>query len=150
MSMDYSGSGEIPKGLKTAEDPAYHVGKDVAIHSKRVEGMDGATGTVVGAYDTIAYSVTYTPTNGGKPVANHRWVIQEEIKDAGSEPLKQEEMVTLEADHMEGMLGAEAKIDSGRKTTVYMVDFTPTIGGPPVRNYKWFVERELSIRHYRR
>ncbi|MFU1794642.1 YdhK family protein [Paenibacillus azoreducens] len=148
--MHYSDSNEVPKGLKAAEDPMYHVGKDVVIHAKRVEGMDGATGTVVGAYDTIAYSVTYMPTNGGKPVPNHRWVIQEEIKDAGSEPLKQEEMVTLEADHIEGMMGAQAMIDTAKKTTVYMVDYIPTTGGPPVKNCKWFVERELSIRHYRR
>ncbi|GIO34568.1 MULTISPECIES: YdhK family protein [Paenibacillus] len=149
MSMHHSDSGEIPKGLKEAMSPTYHVGEHVVIHAKHMSGMNGATGKVVGAYDTIAYSVTYTPTNGGQPVKNHKWVIQEEIKDAGSKPLDQGTKVILEADHMEGMMGAQATIDTANRTTVYMVDYTPAKGGAPVKNHKWVVERELSERLYK-
>ncbi|MEK4358341.1 YdhK family protein [Paenibacillus sp. FSL M7-1455] len=150
MSMHHhSDSGEVPKGLREAEHPTYHVGDTVVIHAKHMAGMDGATGKVVGAYDTVAYSVTYTPTDGGKPVRNHKWVIQEEIKDAGNQPLEPGQNVILEADHMEGMMGAQATIETADRTTVYMVDYIPTNGGAPVTNHKWVVERELSERLYK-
>ncbi|KGP77876.1 MULTISPECIES: YdhK family protein [Paenibacillus] len=144
--MDHSGSGEVPEGIKEAENPTYKVGDEVVIHADHMEGMNGAKAKVVGAYDTVAYAVTFTPTTGGDPIPNHKWVIQEEIKDAGSEPLKPGTKVTLEADHMEGMMGAEATIDSAEKTTVYMVDYTPATGGNPVKNHQWLVESELSTK----
>jgi len=149
MNMHHSDDGEVPKGLKEAETPTYHVGDTVVIHAKHMAGMNGATGKVVGAYDTVAYSVTYTPTNGGKPVRNHKWVIQEEIKNAGNEPLEPGQHVILEANHMEGMIGAQATIETADETTVYMVDYVPTNGGTPVKNHKWVVERELSERLYK-
>lgn len=77
-------------------------------------------------------------------VENHKWIIHEEIKDAGGEPLKPGTEVTIEADHIEGMDSATAKVDSAEKTTVYMVDFTPTTGGEEVKNHKWVTESELS------
>ena len=39
--------------------------------------------TIAGAYDTYTYSVDYAPTTGGHPVTDHRWVVHEEIRDAG-------------------------------------------------------------------
>ncbi|KAF4324915.1 hypothetical protein G195_001744, partial [Phytophthora kernoviae 00238/432] len=144
--MDHSGSGEVPEGIKDAENPTYKVGDEVVIQADHMEGMNGAKATVVGAYDTVAYTVTFTPTTGGDPIPDHKWVIQEEIKDAGSEPLKEGDKVTLEADHMEGMMGAEATIDSAERTTVYMVDYTPATGGNPVKNHQWLVESELSTK----
>ncbi|OPG95174.1 hypothetical protein B2I21_28215 [Chryseobacterium mucoviscidosis] len=144
--MDHSGSGEVPEGLKESANPTYKVGDEVVIHASHMEGMDGAKANVVGAYDTVAYAVTFTPTTGGDPIPNHKWVIQEEIKDAGIEPLKPGTKVTLEAEHMEGMMGAEATIDSVEKTTIYMVDYTPTNGGNPVKNHQWLVESELSTK----
>jgi hypothetical protein len=73
-------------------------------------------------------------------------VVHEEIKNAGNEALKPGTTVTLEADHMPGMKGATATIDSAEHTTVYMVDFTPTTGGQPVKNHKWVTESELSTK----
>lgn len=49
----------------------------------------------------------------------------------------------MNADHMEGMNGATAVIDSAEQTTVYMVDFTST-SGEEVKNHKWVTESELS------
>lgn len=144
--MDHSSSGEVPVGLKVSENPTYKVGSKVIIHANHMEGMDGAEATVVGAYDTTAYVVSYTPTTGGEMVKNHKWVIQEEIKNAGAETLKPGTKATLEADHMEGMKGAKATIDSSEKTTVYMVDYTPTAGGNMVKNHKWVTESELSVK----
>ncbi|MFX3839288.1 YdhK family protein, partial [Streptococcus suis] len=76
----------IPPGLKSAGNPTYKVGSQAIIKSDHMEGMNGATATVVGAYDTTAYSISYTPTTGGPRVTNHKWVIHEEIKDAGPDP----------------------------------------------------------------
>lgn len=143
--MEHSGSSEVPKGLKVAENPTYEVGSKAVITDGHMKGMKGAEATIVGAYDTIAYAVSYTPTNGGEKVTNHKWVIQEEIPEAiDQEQLKPGTEVTLDASHMEGMKDAKATIDFGEKTTVYMIDFTPTTGGEKVTNHKWVTEDELS------
>ncbi|RYM06084.1 DUF1541 domain-containing protein [Sporolactobacillus sp. THM7-7] len=145
MDMDmHSSSGEVPKGLKEAKDPAFKVGSKAVIHADHMEGMNGAEATIVGAYDTTVYAVSYTPTNGGKRVTHHKWVIQEDIKDAGDKPFQPGEKVTLTADHMKGMKGATAVIDSAKQTTVYMVDYMPTTGGEKVTNHQWLTEDELS------
>ncbi|MEK5069725.1 YdhK family protein [Sporosarcina sp. FSL K6-1508] len=146
MEMNHSGSGEVPENLKEAKNPTYKVGSEAIIKSDHMEGMNGAVATIVGAYDTTAYAISYTPVTGGERVTNHKWVIQEEIKDAGDKTLEKGTEVTIEADHMEGMKGAKAEIDSAEKTTVYMVDYTPTTGGEKVMNHEWVTESELSAK----
>ncbi|WP_299092713.1 YdhK family protein [uncultured Metabacillus sp.] len=143
-NMDHSSSGEVPEGLKEAENPTYKVGSQAILETDHMEGMKGATATIVGAYETTVYVVTYTPTTGGDKVEGHKWVIHEEIKNAGEDPLEAGSEVTLEADHMEGMNEATAVIESAEETTVYMVDYTPTNGGEEVKNHKWVTESELS------
>lgn len=142
-SMNHSGSGEVPEGLKEADNPAYAAGTQAIIESDHMPGMKGAKATIVGAYDTTVYTISYTPTNGGPEVKDHKWVIHEELKDAGKEPLKPGAKAGVNADHMEGMNGATAVIDSAEQTTVYMVDFTST-SGEEVKNHKWVTESELS------
>jgi hypothetical protein len=142
--MNHSSSGEVPEGLKVAENPTYETGSQAILETDHMEGMKGAEATIVGAYDTTAYVVSYTPTTGGEKVENHKWVIHEEIKEAGDKTLEPGTEVTLEADHMQGMEGATAAIDSAEATTVYMVDYTPTTGGEKVENHKWVTESELS------
>ena len=142
-NMDMSSSGEVPEGLKEAENPKYPVGSKAIIQSDHMKGMKGAEATIVGAYDTTVYTVSYTPTTGGERVEDHKWVIHEELMDPGTEPLKPGEEVKTEAVHMEGMAGAPLEIDSAEQTTVYMVDFT-TIDGEKVTNHKWVTESELS------
>lgn len=144
--MEHSSSGQIPKGLKQEENPTYKVGGQAIIKADHMESMNGAKATIVGAYETTAYAVSYTPTTGGEKVKNHKWVIQEEIKNAGSETLEPGTEVTIEADHMEGMKGSTGTIDSAEQTTVYMVDYTPTAGGEEVKNHQWVTESELSIK----
>ena len=60
-SMNHNGSGEVPEGLKTAENPTYAVGTQAIIESDHMPGMKGATATIVGAYNTTVYSISYTP-----------------------------------------------------------------------------------------
>lgn len=144
--MNMSGSGKVPEGLKVEENPTYEVGSQAIINADHMEGMNGAEATIVGAYNTTVYTISYTPTNGGEKVENHKWVIQEEIKDTGNEPLESGTEVEIDADHMEGMEGATATIDSAEQTTVYMVDYTPTTGGEKVTNHKWVTESELSAK----
>jgi hypothetical protein len=144
--MDHSGSGEVPEGLKDAENPTFKVGDTAIINDDHMEGMKGAEATIVGAYDTTVYTISYDPTTGGERVTNHKWIIHEEVKDASDTPYKPGDEVIVEADHMEGMEGATATIDSAEQTTVYMVDFTPTTGGEKVTNHQWVTESELSAK----
>ncbi|MCI2256595.1 YdhK family protein [Domibacillus sp. PGB-M46] len=142
-NMNHSGSGQVPEGLEEAADPAYPVGSTAIIQHGHMDGMEGAEAKIVGAYDTTVYTVSYTPANGGDPVEDHKWVIHEEIEDAGDKPFAAGDEVTLAADHMEGMKGAPAMIDSAVDTTVYMIDFTTT-DGEEVTNHKWVTEDELT------
>ncbi|KAF1677688.1 hypothetical protein BTW01_17170 [Bacillus sp. SKDU12] len=144
--MEHSGSADVPKELQESKKPKYKVGSQVIINASHMKGMKGAEATVTGAYDTTAYEVSYTPTNGGQRVDHHKWVIQEEIKDAGDKTLNPGDQVILEASHMKGMKGATAEIDSAEKTTVYMVDYTSTTTGEKVKNHKWVTEDELSAK----
>ena len=107
-----------------------------------MEGMNGEEATIVGAFDTTVYSVSYIPTNGGEQVKNHKWVIYEEVQSENKGPLQQNSQVILNTNHMEGMKGAAATIDSIEETTVYMVDFTSSTG-EKVKNHKWVTESEL-------
>ncbi|MBD3919100.1 DUF1541 domain-containing protein [Paenibacillus sp. PR3] len=144
MDMEHSSSDKLPAGLKEANNPKFKVGSQAVILDDHMPGMKGATATISGAFDTTVYTVSYVPTTGGEKVTNHKWVIQEEIMNAGEKPFDKGEEVTLMADHMEGMNGAKATIDTAEQTTVYMVDYTPTTGGEPVKNHKWVTESELS------
>lgn len=142
--MDHSTSGEVPEGLKEATNPTFKVGSQALIKANHMEGMDGAVATIVGAYDTTVYRVSYTPTTGGERVTNHEWVIHEEVEDAGETPYSQGTEVILLDDHMEGMRGSTATIETAERTTVYMVDYTPTDGGETIMNHKWVTENELT------
>lgn len=144
MNMEHDESGELPEGIQEAENPEYAVGDEVTIQTDHMMGMNGAQGEIVGAFDTVAYEVSYTPTNGGDPVMNHKWVVQEEIADSGNDIIEDGTDVTLEAFHMEGMEGAEATIESSNDTIVYMIDYQPTNGGEVVKNHKWVTEDELA------
>ena len=142
--MSHSSSGEVPVGLAKAKNPTYPVGSEATINADHMGGMNGATATITGTFDTTVYTVSYTPTTDGEPVENHKWVIHEELEDAGEEPFNSGDAVILNADHMEGMDGANATIDSGEQTTVYMVSYTDTETGEEVTHHKWVTEDELS------
>lgn len=142
--MDHSSDGEIPEGLEKADEPTYAVGSTVTIKNGHMEGMEGAEAKIVGAYNTTAYAVNYTPTSGGDPVKNHKWIIHEELEEPGEAPLREGETAVTTADHMEGMKGAEVDIASSEDTTVYMIDYTPTNGVEKVKNHKWVTEAELE------
>ncbi|MFB1082616.1 YdhK family protein [Jeotgalibacillus sp. JSM ZJ347] len=141
--MNMSGSGEVPEGLGEAENPTFEEGDTAIITEAHMEGMEGAEATIVGAYHTVAYSISYDPTDGGERVEDHKWIIHEEITDATEEPYAEGDEVQVEAEHMEGMNGVTATIDSAEETTVYMIDFTLQ-SGEEVTNHKWVTEDELS------
>lgn len=142
--MVHDESGDIPEGLEEAADPAYPVGSQVVIQNDHMPGMEGAAGTIEGAFDTIAYEVTYPDTETGETVANHRWVVHEEMAGAQEEPYQVGDEVELEAYHMPGMQGASATIDAAEDTTVYMVTYTDTETGDTIENHKWLTEEELT------
>ena len=134
--------GPAPEGIEKASSPKYPAGTKVTLTADHMEGMDGANAMIAGAYDTYTYAVDFTPSAGGEPVKDHKWVVQQEIKDAGDERLADGTEVTLEAEHMEGMKGAKATIASSTEETVYMVDYESD--GMTMTNHKWVVESELK------
>ncbi|MEO4053984.1 YdhK family protein [Solibacillus sp. CAU 1738] len=135
----------LPTGLKAATNPKYPVGTKVVLKAKHKPGMEGAEATVVAAYDTTAYAVTYKPASGQPEVKNHKWVIHEELKDVNKKPYAVGEEVVIETDHLEGMKGATAKIEEAKPTTVYMVDYKSTTG-EEVKNHRWVTEDEISAK----
>jgi hypothetical protein len=134
--------GPVPAGMKTAAHPKYPVGNKVIVTADHMPGMKGAPGKVVGVYDTFTYAVTFTPTTGGMTVKDHKWVVQHEIKGAGSKRLAGGTKVVLTADHMPGMKGAHATIVSSTAQPVYVVDYTAN--GMTMKNHKWVVQDELK------
>lgn len=140
--MDHpADGGPVPEGMVEVADPRFPVGSQVVLTADHMHGMEGATATVVGAYDTYTYSATYRPTTGGALVEDHRWVVQEEIVDAGRDRIPNGATVTLAADHMSGMDGAEATIVSSTAETVYVVDYAAD--GMTMTNHKWVTESEM-------
>ena len=134
--------GAPPAGIEPAASPTYPVGTEVRIDADHMDGMAGATGVVSGAFTTTTYAVSYTPTTGGDPVVDHRWVVHEELSTADAAPLPVGTVVTLQAAHMPGMQGAQATISGATSETVYMVDFT--VDGTQFTRHKWVVESELA------
>src|SRR5699024_6126381 len=120
--MHPADGGPPPAGIEEAENPTHPVGTEVTLTADHMPGMDGATATIAGAFDTTTYSVSYTPTNGDAPVTDHRWVVHEELVDPGEAPLADGAKAVMTAEHMPGMKDAEATIDYSTQETVYMVD----------------------------
>ncbi|GAA1556744.1 YdhK family protein [Brevibacterium picturae] len=137
-----SDGGQPPEGIKEASDPTYAVGEEVTLTADHMPGMNGAKATISGAFDTTTYSVSYTPTDGGDPVKDHKWVVHEELDNPDRAPLADGTEVVLNADHMPGMKGAEASIDSSTEETVYMVDVDTD--DMTMTNHKWVVEGEVQ------
>ncbi|UVI35238.1 YdhK family protein [Brevibacterium spongiae] len=140
--MNNMDGGAPPKGIEKAADPKFEIGDDVVLTADHMPGMKNAPAKVTGAFDTTAYEISYTPTDGGEPVKNHKWVVHEELENPGQAPLKEGTEITVNADHMPGLKGAKATIDSSTDETVYMVD----VNGKDMSmtNHKWMVESEMK------
>ena len=142
--MDHSISGELPEGIQVAINPKYQIGSKAFMKTGHMKGMEGAEATIVGAFNTKVYAVSYTPVTGGDRVENHKWIVHEEITDFGADSFQPGAEVMINTDHMTGMKGAKGVIDSVEETTVYMVDFILTNNGNIIQNHKWVTESELS------
>ncbi|OJF90175.1 YdhK family protein [Alkalibacterium sp. 20] len=139
--MDHDG--EIPTDLKKAEEPTFPEGSIAIITAAHMPGMEGAEATIVGAFDTTVYEVSYTPTTGEERVTNHRWVIQEDLAE-GTDVAEAGDEVILDAEHMAGMQGATAIVEEVYTGTVYAVDYDATTDGERVTNHMWMTEEELE------
>lgn len=94
-------------------------------HDGTMEGGDADPGGM-GGHDH--------PADGGPP--------PEGIAEATDPTYPVGSTVILSADHMPGMDGAEATIDSSTQETVYMVDLE--IDGMTMTNHQWVVESEMQ------
>lgn len=143
---DHNDESKAPEDMTETAQGKFEKGDKVTITEGHMPGMKGAEATVKGAYKTHAYVVSYKPTNGDKKVNNHKWVVNEEIKEAPEHGFSAGDTVKLEADHMPGMKGATADVDDVKETTVYMVDYKSTDDGKTVKNHKWMTDDELKAR----
>lgn len=135
--------GPAPEGMVEAPNPTYPVGTEVILEADHMPGMQGAKATISGAFDdTYAYAISYDPTDGGERVTNHKWVVQQELENAGADRLADGTEKVVTAEHMSGMKGATATIDSSTDETVYMVDVEAD--GMTMKNHKWVVESEIK------
>lgn len=142
---EHSGNspGSIPEGLKESENPKFPVGSTAVVNASHTDGMEGAMATIKAAYDTTVYSVSYTPTNGAPFEENHKWFVEGELSGMdNNENLGQGSEVIIDANHLEGMLGAEGVVDTAEETTVYVVDYTTALG-ETVTDHLWLKESEL-------
>ncbi|MGX7349182.1 YdhK family protein [Dolosicoccus paucivorans] len=145
MDMHMEHSGEVPADMVIAEKPEFNVGDEVTILADHMPGMEGAQGEVTGAYETLIYAVTYTDTNTGELVKNHKWVVREEV-DNPAYGLEAGDEVGLLADHMPGMKGAKATIDEVIDGVIYTVTYTDTNTGELVEDHMWVIGDELQAR----
>lgn len=134
---------KIPEGLKEAKNPKFKVGDKVIINAAHNDDMQGSEGTIVGAYETTVYSISYESTDDREPKENEKWFVREEIAPLGEKKLDVGSKVIIETNREEGMLGAEGVIDTVEETVVYMVDYIDK-EGQLVKNYQWLKESELS------
>lgn len=140
-SMEMNHESVIPVTMKKATKPMFPVNTKVILKADHMEGMKGAKGEVVEAFDTIAYAVSFRPLSGSDEViTNHKWVVDEEITPRGA---KVGDRVNIQANHMTGMMGADGAVDSAKKTVAYVVDYQPTTGGALIRDHLWMTEDEL-------
>ena len=91
--LEMNMNSKLPKGLKKATHAKFHVGQKVTLKAKHMEGMYNAKATVAGVYKTDLYEIDFMPTNGGKMVKNHKWVVASELKAKGA--LKAGKKVTV-------------------------------------------------------
>lgn len=140
--LEMNMNSKLPKGLKKATHTKFHVGQKVTLKAKHMEGMYNAKATVAGVYKTNLYEIDFMPTNGGKMVKNHKWVVSSELKAKGA--LKVGKKVTVLADHMYDMKGAKGKIVKVHKGPAYEVTFKDTKTHMVMKNHKWLTQQELK------
>src|SRR5699024_5407493 len=58
-------SSEVPREYNPAVYPTSKVGSKAIIEANHMEGMKGTVPTIVAAYSTNAYAVSFVPTTGG-------------------------------------------------------------------------------------
>lgn len=133
--------GPAPEGIQPAANPKFPVGTEVEVLADHMPGMKGEDATVVGVFDTTTYSVSYTPTDGGALVKDHRWVVHEELDNPGAAPLADGTEITINAEHMKGMKGAKGTVDYSTQEPVYMI--TIDDDDMVMKNHKWVTESEL-------
>lgn len=69
--------------------------------------------------------------------------VPQKLMKADNPAFQEGDKVTILANHMEGMEGAQGEVTGAYRTTVYMVSYTPLTEGEPVKDYKWVVHEEL-------
>ncbi|GAA0593883.1 YdhK family protein [Virgibacillus siamensis] len=69
----------IHEELENPGDAPLEPGTEATINASHMEGMDGVTAMIDSAEQTTVYMVSYTDTETGKEVTNHKWVTEAEL-----------------------------------------------------------------------
>lgn len=138
--MFISGNDVIPNNIKYIEYPKYHPGTTVVFKdTTEYPHMENANLVVIDAYNTTAYAVSYK--NPAGDTIYTKWVVQEEIQNAGEQPLQVGDEVFLSP--TTSIPEVKATIDYVEEGPVYIVDIE-TADGQIITNYKWVLESEIK------
>ncbi|UDM31896.1 DUF1541 domain-containing protein [Lentilactobacillus laojiaonis] len=154
-NSNYNPNDQVPlEGLMVAQAPNFKKGDSVTllvdhVMAHMVMKMKGAPATIVAGYNTRAYAVDFYTTNDHTLVKDHKWIIQREIKGEtdDSPALSIGSKITIEANHMPGMRGAEATIVDSQEGNIYIVDVPAYEGQKPMMNHRWFMQDEMKPRN---
>ena len=141
----YSTFGYITAGSRVAENPTFPVGTQALVSHEHFPGAAGSTVTVTGAFDEIAYAVSFQPGAPGFPFEYaHRWIMHTELwgwEDV--EIFEPGTVVMLYTDHFPGSRYQIGIIEYYEIGTTYQLDMI-TRYGLPVWDHQWFTESEMS------
>ena len=80
--MKHNDESKVPEDMTSTNEGEFKVGDKVTITAGHMPGMKGATATVDSAEKTNVYMVTYTDTETGKEIKNHKWMSEDELSKA--------------------------------------------------------------------
>jgi len=140
----YSTFGYITAGSRVAENATFPVGTEVILAHEHFPGAAGSQAWVTGAFDEIAYAVSFQPGAAGFPFEYaHRWIMHTEIWGwQDNEVFEPGTVVMLYTDHFPGSRFQLGIIEYFEASTTYMLDLV-TRYGLPVYDHQWFTESEI-------
>lgn len=140
----YSTFGYVTAGSREAENATFPVGTEVILAHEHFPGAAGSQALVTGAFDEIAYAVSFQPGAAGFPFEYaHRWIMHTELWGwQDNEIFEPGTIVMLYTDHFPGSRFQIGIIEYYEIGTTYMLDLV-TRYGLPVWDHQWFTESEI-------
>ncbi|MCL1935212.1 MAG: DUF1541 domain-containing protein [Defluviitaleaceae bacterium] len=140
----YSSFGYINEGSTHHPNPTFPVGTPVILAHEHFPGAAGSQAVVTGAFDEIAYAVSFQPGAPGFPFEYaHRWIMHTELWGwENVEVFEPGTVVMLDTDHFPGSRYQIGIVEYYERGTTYQLDGT-TRYGLPFWDHQWFTESEI-------